>query len=220
MGSNISNLSNMNTSFKVVEFDNISNFSIIANLNKENRQNDKISNLKINRAHSINILYNNKSSQLKRRFDSPEKQRIIPKISSLPTSPIHEFDDKSVTISEMSPKKQNINFKMDENIIFTDVRVMKNITQTFDKNNNNECEYIITEENESEAKFDIKTWFNKFFHTIIRITMLLIMLYINSLLVKFEMFLGVYLYIILINNTRKSIISQDVKQMSICLKRW
>jgi hypothetical protein len=109
---------------------------------------------------------------------------------------------------------------MEENIIFTYVRVMKNITQTFDKNNIYECEYIITEESETEPKMDIKALFNKFFYTIIRIAMLLTVLYINSLFIKFEMFLGVYMYIILINNTRKSIISQDVNQMSICLKRW
>jgi len=177
---------------------------------------DEKPELKSQRVHSINIIYNSKYNLLKRNLDSPLKKKIT-STSSIPLSPSKDMENLS--ISEGTPVKE-VN-KMDENILFTYVRVMKNISITFDKKSSYECEYIITEEvPEGEKKFDIKAWFNKGFYTIIRITLLLVLLYLNLLFMKIEMFLEVYIFITLINNTRRSIISQDLKQMSTCLKRW
>ena len=188
----------------------------------------KKDDFKISRVNSINFLYNNKLSYNKKRMDSPERLRNFSTVMNLNDSlvlPVNEvYDDmqfvakgenESPAPSEASPGRQKL--KIDENIIFTYIRVMKNLTVSFDKNQ--ECEYIITEETGDES-FDIKKWFDKCFYTIIRFLMFFGLLYFNYLLIKFEMFLGVYMYIILVNNTRKSILSQDIKQMSMCLKRW
>lgn len=198
------------TSSNDVEYDTVSNYSIIS---------EKEKTYKIQRVHSVNLMYKRVPQPIKKIECSPVKKHS--RTSSLPTG--LNMEDKDDDIKSISEEEIPLALKMEENIIFTYVRVMKHITVIFDKNTP-DCEYVINEETyEPDRKFDIndlKAWLNKSFYTIIRIAMLLLLLYINALFIKFEMFLEVYMFITLINNTRRSIISQDLKQMSICLKRW
>jgi len=173
--------------------------------------------LQIVNVSSINYLVNSRNVQ-KRNLNSPNK-RSLPDLQSN-TLEIEEPEEDE----DDNPQPQVKELRMDESILFTYVRVMKSITMTFDKPVS-ESQYIITEEEchlpEKQFDFDdLKAWFSKCYYTIIRVVMVLLLLWMNSLFMKLEMFLGVYVYITLINNTRRSIISQDLKTMSICLKRW
>jgi len=169
---------------------------------------------------SINYLVNTRNVQKRNINSSPADKRNL---HDLPSN-VFEIEESEEDADD-TPQPQVKEFRMDESILFTYVRVMKSITMTFDKPVYSESQYIITEEEGHlpDKKFDfedLKAWFNKCFYTIIRVVMVLLLLWMNSLFMKLEMFLGVYVYITLINNTRRSIISQDLKTMSICLKRW
>lgn len=122
--------------------------------------------------------------------------------------------------------------KYEENMIFSYFNVMKNIVNSFNNQNKKSKEifleiseqtYIDTQ-NSEKPEDSINNEFiqkqNNYFQKIIKIVFIFILLIMNYLLTSSDMFLIIYNFIILSNDTKRSIKSKDIKKMSLCSKRW
>lgn len=124
--------------------------------------------------------------------------------------------------------------KYEENIIFSYFKVMKNIVISFHTLTEDdyasqiqlsEQTYIETEESQDK---DLKKHENKtnetmdncFKNSIFKLILILVVILLNYFVMKNEMFLRVYMFIILSNDTKRSISSGNIKKMSLCSKRW
>ncbi len=146
---------------------------------------------------------------------------------------VNIFKPETQLTSKKHDQKINIS-KYEENIIFSYLKVMKNIVTSFNTNPEedygtqiqlSEQTYLDTDENqEKEIKKDENKneneAENKFTNGFLKVILILIVILLNYFVMRNEMFLRVYMFIILSNDTKRSISSGNIKKMSLCSKRW
>ena len=110
----------------------------------------------------------------------------------------------------------------EENMIFSYFNVMKNIVKS--SNTSEFSQHSISESNEiikSNKNFKpVDPELISYAQKLIKIVLIFVLLIINCLVISSNMFLRIYMFIILSNDTKRSIKSKDIKKMLLCSKRW
>jgi len=192
--------------------------------------NISISNKKTGRHRKLNIKNLVVTKEIELNFSQIMKN-ITENNAKLKEKQIGEakpFTSQNELTSKNQDQRINIS-KYEENIIFSYLKVMKNIVTSFNTSPEedygtqiqlSEQTYLDTDENqEKEIKKENDTE-NKFTNGVFKVILILIVILLNYFVMRNEMFLRVYMFIILSNDTKRSISSGNIKKMSLCSKRW
>ena len=110
----------------------------------------------------------------------------------------------------------------EENMIFSYFNVMKNIVKS--SNTSEFSQHSISESNEiiksNKNSKPVDPEQISYAQKLIKIVLIFVLLIINCLVISSNMFLRIYMFIILSNDTKRSIKSKDIKKMLLCSKRW
>ena len=110
----------------------------------------------------------------------------------------------------------------EENMIFSYFNVMKSIVKS--SNTSEFSQHSISESNEiiksNKNSKPVDPEQISYAQKLIKIVLIFVLLIINCLVISSNMFLRIYMFIILSNDTKRSIKSKDIKKMLLCSKRW
>lgn len=156
---------------------------------------------------SVEILYENDPEIIEEESDKVEIEKPQRKQQS-------EVEDEWYN----SPIPEEV--KKDDHVIFAYFNVMKRLVTSVDR-------LFVTQNKPSGSLEKLEKLENpekKDFHDLIskglKGSIILVLIIFNYFLIYSEMFLRTFAFIALSNDTKKSLMSQNVVTLSLCLKRW
>ena len=110
----------------------------------------------------------------------------------------------------------------DDNVIFSYINVMKNIVNSYEKVMSPQKKPLsnLDKFEEKEKEKDIHKDVLENISKIIKFFLILIVILFNYYIIRNELFLRIFAFVALSNDTKKSLISQNVNNLTLCLKRW
>jgi hypothetical protein len=158
---------------------------------------------------TFSILSSNNKIEDKNNADKKNKQVSNKSIIGIKSN-LAEDSQKSVTTYTI---KENFH-KKSKTILFVYFDVIKNIINYFDKVEKHQLLHNSKEENILISKI------KSFIRSVLKITIILLVLLINYLMIINEIFYLFYMYIIMMNDTRRCLEGEDIDHVKTCAKRW
>lgn len=140
------------------------------------------------------------------------------------------FEQKEINTKDENNLRSNIDWldmnktnqlsDVEDNVIFSYINVMKNIVSTYEK--------LMYPQKKPMSKMDKLEEKEKDNHKevydniakVVKFFLIVIVIIFNYYIIKNQLFLRIFAFVALSNDTKKSLVSQNVNSLTLCLKRW